>query len=73
MSLKESLVFALLAGGIVAMIAGFALVSRGVPLGWASVVLALPMLFIAQRSMRLGNAMATPSQPTDDPRAPLGD
>jgi hypothetical protein len=53
MKIKEALVFVMLAASIVAAFGGFALVSRGVPLGWLGVALAAPMLFVVQRAMRV--------------------
>jgi FtsH-binding integral membrane protein len=53
MKIKEVLVFVLLASSIVAAFGGFALVSRGVPMGWVGVAVALPMLFVVQRAMRV--------------------
>ena len=44
---------ALLAVGIALSFGGFALISRGRREGWIAVALAAPMLFIAQRSMRV--------------------
>jgi len=52
MKIKEALVFVMLAASIVAAFGGFALVSRGVPMGWIGVAVAVPMLFIVQRAMR---------------------
>jgi hypothetical protein len=56
MSKKEAFVFLQLALGVAAAIAGFALVSRGAAEGWIAVAIAAPMLFIAQRSMRVVRA-----------------
>jgi FtsH-binding integral membrane protein len=59
MKIKEVLVFALLASSIVAAFGGFALVSRGVSMGWIGVAVAMPMLFIVQRAMR---AVSSPTE-----------
>jgi hypothetical protein len=56
MKSKELLVFALLVASVVATFGGFALVSRGAQLGWLGVALAVPMMFVVQRNMRLGSA-----------------
>ena len=56
MKSKEMLVFALLVASIVAAFGGFALVSRGAPVCWLGVALAVPMLFVIQRNMRVGSA-----------------
>jgi hypothetical protein len=53
---KEAFVFILLAVGVAAAFAGFALISRGVSEGWIAIAVAAPMLFIAQRSMRVVRA-----------------
>jgi hypothetical protein len=62
---KEALVFVLLALGVAAAFAGFALVSRGTTEGWIAIAIAAPMLFIAQRSMRVVRAPDT-DKPTPD-------
>jgi hypothetical protein len=53
---KEMLVFALLLLSIVAAFGGFALVSRGAQLGWVGIALAVPMMFVVQRHMRVAAA-----------------
>jgi hypothetical protein len=56
MKTKEILVFLLLAASIVAAFGGFALVSRGDAQGWVGVAVAVPMLFVVQRAMRVVSA-----------------
>ena len=56
MKLKETFVFVLLVMGVVAGFGGFAFVSRGETNGWLAVALAVPMLFVAVRSMRASRA-----------------
>ena len=69
-SSKESLVFVLLAIGIVSAFAGLALVSRGDSTGWLGVGIAAPVLFIAQRSMRVvGSVTKVEPAVDDDPSA----
>ncbi len=53
---KEALVFIMLAVGVAAAFGGFALISRGTTEGWIAIAIAAPMLFIAQRSMRVARA-----------------
>jgi hypothetical protein len=50
---KEAVVFILLAVGVALALTGVALVSRGTSEGWVAVLIAAPMLFVAQRSMRV--------------------
>ena len=64
---KEAIVFVLLALGVALAFAGFAMVSRGMREGWIAVALAAPMLFVAQRSMRVAGA---PADPTEAAAAP---
>ena len=67
MKLKEALVFVMLAASIVAAFGGFALVSRGVPMGWLGVAVAVPLLFVVQRAMRV---VSSPTETIEliDPR-----
>ncbi|MDB4935934.1 MAG: hypothetical protein JWP87_2906 [Labilithrix sp.] len=53
MKMKERFVFVLLVASVVSAFGGFALVSRGVSEGWAGVVIAIPMLVVVQRAMRV--------------------
>jgi hypothetical protein len=56
MKIKEVLVFVMLAASIVSAFGGFALVSRGEPMGWIGVAVAVPILFVVQKAMRLGSS-----------------
>ena len=67
MKIKEALVFVLLAASIVAAFGGFALVSRGAPMGWVGVAVAVPMLFIVQRAMR---AISSPTEALETVESP---
>jgi hypothetical protein len=67
MKLKEALVFVMLAASIVAAFGGFALVSRGTPMGWLGVAVAVPMLFVVQRAMRLGSSSTETIEIIDPP------
>lgn len=68
---KESFVFVSLALGVIAAFTGLALVSRGITEGWIAVAIAAPLLFLAQRSMRLGHVARTElGGGVDDTEAP---
>ena len=72
MKIKEVLVFVLLASSIIAAFGGFALVSRGVTMGWIGVAVAMPMLYVVQRAMR---AVSSPTEAlevagAEPPKAP---
>ena len=56
MSKREIIVFGLLGFGIACAFGGIALVTRDVTHGWIGIIAAIPMLLIAQRSMRVVRA-----------------
>ena len=56
MSKREVVVMGLLAVGIACAFGGIALITRDVTHGWIGIIAAIPMLLIAQRSMRVARA-----------------
>ncbi len=66
---KEAMVFVLLALGVALAFAGFAMVSRGMREGWFAVALAAPMLFVAQRSMRVAGAPTDTTEAAPEPES----
>lgn len=69
MKLKESFVFVFLIVGIVSIFGGLALVSRGMTYGWGAVALAVPILVVVARSMRLRSSQAPVATKEDEPAA----
>jgi hypothetical protein len=53
MKIKEVGVFGMLAASIILAFGGLALVSRGDATGWIGVCVAIPLLFVVQRAMRV--------------------
>ena len=67
MKLKDLFVYVMLIAGVIAGLGGMALVSRDVTYGWAGIALAVPLLFVVQRSMRLSASVApTPAEVGSD-------
>lgn len=69
MKTKEVVVFVMLAASIVSAFGGLSLVSRGESMGWIGVAVAVPLLFVVQKAMRVVSSPTETIEIIDPPKA----